>query len=663
MTTQLIADCKDAELHRIGSVQSYGVLLCIDAESGNIVSCSRNSEDLTGREPDRLLGQHWSILFSGNDMPALFDAAGGTDAVYNVSRKSLAGRSVSLLSHRSGKYVILEIEPVVSEVNFGLNDRINFLKEIAAGDAPEQAAENLLRYVARITDFDRVLLYKFLPGYHGEVIAERKKPGVDGYLGLRFPESDIPANARALYIRNLQRSIVDASQDAVDLATLPGHETPDLSRAQLRAVHPTHIKYLENIGVRSSFSVSILSGEALWGLVACHNSEPKKLGFEHRMLCEELSRILSIRVTDLDAKDYETRRLTIQINLARLLDDLDDDLDDEGELDNLPGGSLARLRSIFRADGAWLRIGQRDFRDGDVPGGEALEVLSEFMSGLDRDDVYDTNLVPQGLSLFPDIVSKASGILFLPFHRTAFIALFRKEQYETVNWAGQPDDILEALSSDQPLTPRSSFASWAQHVKGQSEPWHRAEVDAAREFRGELNEEVERRRLTRRARLDSLTGLFNRQTFLDVVNQMLQDSDKRKATFALLVLDLDKFKPVNDTLGHAAGDALLIEVARRLKRAVRDVDTIARLGGDEFAIIQDETTKEEDAGTLAGRIVRDLGRPFEIQGQQVSIGASVGVALYPIHGSSREELLKAADTALYRVKRSGRNAFEIAPAD
>lgn len=665
MTTRQADDCKNAELHRIGRIQSYGALLCMDAESGTIVSCSSNSADLTGREPDRLLGAHWSVLFAEADIPALLDDAGGSGAVYNILRKSLVGRSVSLICHRAGKHVILEIEPVVAEVNFDSNDRINFLRDLAAEDAPEQAAECLLEYVARITDFDRVLLYKFLPGYHGEVIAERKKPGIDSYLGLRFPESDIPANARALYVRNLQRSIIDTARDAVDLATLAGHEAPDLSHAQLRAVHPTHIQYLENIGVRASFSVSILSGGALWGLVACHSSEPKSLGFEHRMLCEELSRVLSMRVTDLDAKEYEARRLTIQINLDRLLDDLDDEgkLDDEGGLDELSGGGLARLRSIFQADAAWLRIGQWEFRDGDLPGDEGLEALSQFMSGLDRDDVYETNLVPQGLSLFPDIVSNASGILFLPFHRTAFIALFRKEQYETVKWAGQPDDILDALASNPPLTPRSSFASWAQQLKGQSEPWDRAEVDTAREFREELKEVVERRRLARRARLDSLTGLLNRQTFLDDVNQLLRDSGKRNRTFALLMLDLDRFKPVNDTLGHAAGDALLIEVARRLKCAVRDRDTIARLGGDEFAIIQDGITSENDAGNLAGRIVTDLGRPFKIEGQEVRIGVSVGVALCPLHGSTCKELLKAADTALYRVKHSGRNAFEIAPGD
>ena len=168
------------------------------------------------------------------------------------------------------------------------------------------------------------------------------------------------------------------------------------------------------------------------------------------------------------------------------------------------------------------------------------------------------------------------------------------------------------------------------------------------------------RRVLELAQTDILTGLPNRAFFLEQLKPAGSDQQYPRGVFSILMLDLDRFKNVNDSLGHAAGDALLRQVAIRLRSALRDGDVLARLGGDEFAIIQtgrhDQRTSSAD---LASRISKLIAEPFELPGHQVEIGTSIGISMAPEHGDDREQLLKKADLALYRSKSAGRNCFTL----
>jgi diguanylate cyclase (GGDEF)-like protein len=162
------------------------------------------------------------------------------------------------------------------------------------------------------------------------------------------------------------------------------------------------------------------------------------------------------------------------------------------------------------------------------------------------------------------------------------------------------------------------------------------------------------------AQHDLLTGLANRALFSENLEDAAKRLQRHGTGFTVLMLDLDKFKSVNDTLGHAAGDQLLVEVAQRLRTSIRDIDVLGRLGGDEFAIIQEnETSQVEGAVALALRIIGLIERPFDLGGQQVTVGTSIGIAFAPEHGTDAEALLHKADLALYAAKSGGRNAFRV----
>ncbi len=159
---------------------------------------------------------------------------------------------------------------------------------------------------------------------------------------------------------------------------------------------------------------------------------------------------------------------------------------------------------------------------------------------------------------------------------------------------------------------------------------------------------------------DELTGLPNRRLLMDRLSFSIAHARRNKCTMAVLFLDLDGFKQINDTLGHDAGDTLLTMVAARLVAAVRQEDTVARLGGDEFVIALWEISDADDVVKLVSKVVQAVSQPYSIQGGSVSMTVSVGVGIYPTHGEEVETLMKNADLALYEAKRTGKNNYRIA---
>jgi diguanylate cyclase (GGDEF)-like protein len=166
-------------------------------------------------------------------------------------------------------------------------------------------------------------------------------------------------------------------------------------------------------------------------------------------------------------------------------------------------------------------------------------------------------------------------------------------------------------------------------------------------------------RASHEARHDALSGLPNRTVFIDALNETIEELPHRDHALAVLLLDLDKFKDVNDTYGHAAGDRVLIEFGARVRPLLRQTDILARLGGDEFAVLLPTTRTHLDATRLAQAIVDAANRPFIIDGIEMRIGVTVGIAIGPNDGTDSATLLRAADTALYRAKNEGRNRFNL----
>ncbi|MFI4982524.1 MAG: diguanylate cyclase domain-containing protein [Nevskiales bacterium] len=169
--------------------------------------------------------------------------------------------------------------------------------------------------------------------------------------------------------------------------------------------------------------------------------------------------------------------------------------------------------------------------------------------------------------------------------------------------------------------------------------------------------------LEQMAYFDTLTGLPNRRMFNEQLRRLIAAHQRGHGNFALLLIDLDGFKPVNDSLGHAVGDALLVAIAGQLRTLVRETDLAARLGGDEFAILLAQTGDMRSVESTCARIVTKLGEPLIVSGHSVKVGASIGIVPCPTDGASPDELYLAADTALYEAKQAGRNTWRWGKAE
>lgn len=164
--------------------------------------------------------------------------------------------------------------------------------------------------------------------------------------------------------------------------------------------------------------------------------------------------------------------------------------------------------------------------------------------------------------------------------------------------------------------------------------------------------------ISKQALEDPLTGLLNRRAFTQILDRNLRNCQELGGTMALMLIDLDTFKPINDTYGHAQSDALLVKVAERLRHAVRENDALCRIGGDEFGVVLHSVNSIDTAVVVAERILYGLNRrPYELAGNSVHIGASIGIALYPDDAQSERGLFKHADDALYRAKNSGKDRW------
>ena len=661
------ADCKDDELHLADAIQSFGSMVVLDQDD-TVVATSANSAAFLGVTPQELLGTDARrTLRRELDLDAVRADAAATRPEEgeaagpirpHLRQVELRGRPTVVAVHERDGRTIVEVQAVddgdgAHVETAGTVQRLT--DRLEGAGSPEQAAGLLVDAVAALTGFDRVLAYRFLPGWHGEVVDEHLAPGTTGYRGLRFPESDVPANARRLYLAKRQRIIADVASATVPVYGVRAGMKLDLTGSELRAVHPTHITYLEHMGVAASFSLSIVVEGRLWGLIACHHRTVRRLGLRTRQACELVASIASLQIANLERVQSVRATDRHVVALDRTWAELE--RSEEPQVRTvLPG-----LREAFGAEGVVGRVRGRTCSDGDVPTGATFERLREVCDAWPSDAATATSRIPEELAEDPEAVRVASGILHVPVRADGYVTFLRREQDETVAWAGRPPHAEGPDGRDPsaaPLSPRTSFEIWREAAHGQATPWSDVDLEAAERLREALVEWIERVDLEHRASTDELTGLANRAAFDDALAEAIADADR--ASSALVLVDLDHFKEVNDTFGHLVGDELLHTVAERLRDLVRTRDLAARLGGDEFALILRDVPDRAALEVAAARVVRALGATHELADERLDVPASVGAAFVSDGTEVPEAVIARADEALYAAKRAGRGRYVIA---
>lgn len=492
-------ECAREPIHIPGAIQPHGFLIVIDAADERVLQVSANLPGFLGTPLEQLLGVCWRSLLDSESDPALATLRSEAPQHPPQSRLSFAegvvtdGRTYGGNWHLYATRWLLEIQPIAAS-----EERIDSIQARGlmrgVDDEPDIAAAStrMARGMRALFGYDRVMVYRFDREWNGEVIAEAAREDLEPYIGLHYPHTDIPAQARALYLRNRVRAIGDINYCPASLVPLLDPQTgepTDLSDVALRSVSAVHVEYLSNMGVGATLVTSILVNARLWGLIACHHYSPRYPDHDARDVADLLTRSLGARIGSLERLQvlgHETRLLNMR---ERLL----------GHFSTSSAITPQQLREfspelleVVDADGVALLDDHVVSQHGIVPPDAVLmdirrRIIESAGAGL-HSDVGGVLYTDQLGAAFPDlapIAGFAAGVLYIPLDSKSRSAILwtRVEQVRAVRWGGNP--YLAKLQNYEGarLSPRQSFSSWQEVVSGRSIAWEPIHLESARSLR------------------------------------------------------------------------------------------------------------------------------------------------------------------------------------
>ncbi len=490
-----LSNCDREPIHIPGSVQPFGFLLGLLSDF-TICMASENAANFLGGELSALLGSPINRVLSEdavNAIRARVDHLSAPDAVERMFGVELQpGKPpFDIAIHFSGAYLVVEGEPSVFEAGVNSGELVRLmLGRIRKTRGLTDLAREAARQLKVLTGFDRVMVYQFHPDGSGEVIAEVAAAGLEPFLGLHYPASDIPRQARILYQRNWLRIIADINAQPAALKSTATHSAAllDLSMSVLRSVSPIHVEYLRNMGVGASMSVSILRDGKLWGLFACHHYSPHHISFEKRTASElfgqMFSWILEGRERESDI-EYETRAHRIQ---ERLMETAATHAHSRRAIIDF----IADYRKMIACDGIAVWSEGEITLEGETPTESEVQELIGFINRTSPGRICASAEIAKVYAAGESFRDRAAGFLAIPISRVPrdCLIFFRREVLRSVNWAGDPNKSYLEGPLGARLTPRKSFELWQETVAGQSKPWSSGDLRIAESLRVTLLEVI-----------------------------------------------------------------------------------------------------------------------------------------------------------------------------
>ncbi len=624
-----LIECAKEPIRTPGSIQSHGILLGVDPDTGYVHVASENARRWLARPLAELAG------------PEL-EAAVRRGSFIDPVRIEQDGVEYDAIVTRAQPLTLVELEPAAGRFEYARTAVVEAFRKLSPLTEAATLRAAAAREIRRITGFDRVMVYHFYPDGHGEVVAEDRAEEMEPYLGLHFPSSDIPPQARELYISKTSRAIASTTDPGSPLLALDEKLARlDLGQAELRSVSPHHLQFMRNMGQASTVSFSMVRDGRLVGMITCAHRTERRLPVLLRRALEVLAGQLTLQLSWLEENARLRRTGHVREQRAAFLAPLFgfDDL-----LSVLLQGETTVL-DLIPADGVAVRLDGAVHTLGMVPAREALDAAFETLAG----GTFDTAELPAERPSLASQMPDVAGLLSVPLAEPGDgMLFFRGEVARVVQWLGDQGPQNRADS----LSPRRSFSMWKQSVTGTATPWGSVAREA-QDLGRELADALMRRADTRLAALamrDSLTGLHNRR----YLEQRLDQQGGSSA--ALLFIDLDDFKGINDGFGHDVGDAVLNEIAHRLRLQARADDVVVRLGGDEFVVLC-PAVDAETAQSVAERLIAAIRLPIVVGERRLLVTGSCGVVVD--EDGAERSLLERADAAMYRAKRGGRDRASL----
>jgi chemotaxis family two-component system sensor kinase Cph1 len=512
-TASDINNCDREPIHIPGAILPHGVLLVLDSDTLEVLQAAGDLPGLLGKSLHDLLGKSADTVLNPAQTARVRrlsaeQALTTPRHLLDPAMRVHADMPLDASLHRCGDTLVLEFEaanignPFASDPLAAVQDMVDGFDATASLQALCQLAAERVREVAV---YDRVLVYQFMQDGSGWVIAESREPHLEPFLDLHYPAADIPQQARALYLKNWLRLITEVNYDPAPLTPSLNPRTGlplDMSHAILRDVSPIHREYLRNMGIDASMSISIIHGDKLWGLIACHHYSPRRLPRHLRAVCELFGSMFSMQLEVREkAQQFELRlasRTVLQslmLNLAGA-DDYAEGLTQQSPnlLDYIHSGSGMDFET--KGGVAVCVKGQLTFL-GSTPDEAQIKQLVSWLDGYmpQTTGIYATDRLGEVWAPGKDFAASASGLLVISVSDdlSDYIIWFRPEIVARFKWAGPPDKERVPGPYGDRLTPRKSFEVWREIIVGRSMPWTLADNQAAFDLRLSLLHVVLRR--------------------------------------------------------------------------------------------------------------------------------------------------------------------------
>ena len=471
-------NCDQEAIHICGEVQEYGFL--IGVQDSKITFYSQNILDLFPL--NNILGEDIHAFFAQLGIDINWENYSDNQELA-IQHISYNNQEYTLSIHTQNGFTFFEIEIVFP--GHKINKEYFAVQSILRNMDNKDIWKLLLKEIQAIIDFDRVMIYQFLYDGSGQVIEELVKPNLESYLDLHYPESDIPAQARAMYLKNPVRITSHVSGTTSPIVGIIPKENIDLTYSVTRASSPVHRQYLKNAHVESSFSTSIIVNGELWGLVACQNAAPKHLDLQSRLLAETLTRASANAYAS--QKSLKTLKEYQKINLNNI--SLRQNLLSEEDFGKSLKKNIRDIMDSCAADGMIIRINNEILTCGKVPNDNDIEKIIDWSKQHNSDfeeNTFASNSFCQTKDLDLDTPDKSCGIIIsiLGNNTSDMLIWLRKEQGHKIKWAGKPEKsaISEIRNGVEIIkfSPRKSFEVWKEYVKGTSLPWKIKEIESAK---------------------------------------------------------------------------------------------------------------------------------------------------------------------------------------
>lgn len=689
-----LTNCDREQIHLPGSVQPHGALLALEPVGFVVMQAGGDTSGLLGVAPEALLGQpieRWITPAQAEELRQILAAPPATGRPLLAftlcfdDRSRIVDAIAHVSAHLSGDYLVLELEPVGApppEDALGLVQRM--VRAVGQAASVRDFCRVAVEEIRAASGFDRVMAYRFQADGSGAVEAEARAAGLPTYLGLRYPASDIPQQARALYLRNWIRLIPDIHYRPAPLLSAPGWPEDrrlDLSQSVLRSVSPIHVEYLSNMGVGASMSISIIIDNRLWGLIACHHMSPHFIPYRLRVVFELFGQMASFQLqTKVVAEEFAVRLRSKSIHETLMLG-----LAGTGDLADGLTRYRDRLLDYIPAAGLGLWLDGRYTSLGETPAPADVTGLVAWLNDTVPQGVFHTAQLsahyPPGLAF----AATASGILAISVSRSPrdYLIWFRPEIVHTVTWAGDPEKRPETGPDGPRLSPRKSFAKWRQSVHLQSEPWTNTDVRTAEALRTTLldvvlehSDQLLRQRERARSQQAALIAqLDERMREWEAIALELKREGDRRA-----VVEAELAEVLRSTVSEQEAERQ--RIARELHDSLGQYLTVMRLDLDRITQDRDATPEILDRVARLDRLTIEAGREvsrlaWEIRpsalddlGLQTAIeqfveewGERSGLA-FDLHlALPGRRLSSTIETTLYRVLQEGiRNVVRHAAA-